>query len=50
MTPFFQQGLEAAASQASLEVDGVKIDLVIPPVGITGGPGAVSSPAGVYGR
>ncbi|YCM44960.1 hypothetical protein V2O64_02870 [Verrucomicrobiaceae bacterium 227] len=50
MTPFFQQGLEAKASQATLEVDGVKIEITVPAIGITGGPGAVTSPAGTYAR
>jgi len=48
--PFHQQGLEAAASTASLEVNGEKIELTIPPVGITGGPCAVLAACGVYAR
>lgn len=48
--PFVQQGLEAVAGTATLSVDGVAIDLIIPPAGITGGPCAVSSPCGVYSR
>jgi hypothetical protein len=50
MAPFRQQGLEAAAVQATLAVNGTSIPLVIPPVGITGGPGAVLSPTGIYAR
>lgn len=46
MSPFHQQGLEAAAATAWLEIDGVVIDLVVPPIGITGGPGAVFRPLG----
>lgn len=42
MTPFRQESLEAAASQASLDVDGAH--------GTTGGPWAVVSPAGIYAR
>lgn len=48
--PFHQQGLEAAASQASLQVNGEKIELVIPSVGITGGPCAVVAVSGIYAR
>ena len=50
MSPFYQQGLEAAARHACLKVNGNKIDLTIPPVGITGGPCAVLSRCGVYAR
>lgn len=48
--PFHQQGLEAAASQVSFKVNGEKIDLVVPPIGITGGPCAVLSACGHYAR
>lgn len=48
--PFFQQGLEAAATCASLKVNGEEIDLFLPPMGITGGPPAVSAPCGTYAR
>lgn len=48
--PFHQQGLEAAASQANLMVNGAAVDLVIPPVGITGGPCAVLAACGLYAR
>lgn len=48
--PFFQQGLEAAASQATLQVNGENVELVIPPVGITGGPCAVVAASGIYAR
>jgi hypothetical protein len=50
MAPFRQQGLEAAAAQATLAVNGVDIQIVIPPVSITGGPGAVLASAGIYAR
>ena len=50
MTPFSQSVLEATATGASLEVDGVAIELTVPEVGISGGPGAVFSPAGIYSR
>jgi hypothetical protein len=48
--PFYQQGLEAAAGHACLKVNGEKIPLVIPPVGITGGPCAVVAACGMYAR
>lgn len=48
--PFTQQGLEAVAGKARLKVDGQEIDLIIPPVGITGGPCAVVAPTGLYAR
>lgn len=48
--PFYQQGLEAAASLATLQVNGGKIELVIPPVGITGSPCAVVAVSGIYAR
>jgi len=48
--PFYQQGLEAAAGHACLKVNGTKVALVIPPVGITGGPCAVVAACGLYAR
>ncbi|ESQ80314.1 hypothetical protein [Asticcacaulis sp. YBE204] len=48
--PFSQQGIEAAASKASLKVDGKDVVIVVPPVGVSGGPAAVWSPAGTYAR
>ena len=50
MAPFYQQGLEAAASHACLKVNGAKVDLTVPPVGITGGPCAVFAACGLYAR
>jgi len=50
MTPFWQQGLESAAASAQLWFDGREIPLVLPPVGITGGPAAVHAPCGLYAR
>lgn len=49
-TPFWQQGLEAAASRATLEVDGQEVPLFLPAVGISGGPPALFSPVGLYAR
>lgn len=48
--PFHQQGLEAAAGHACLKVNSTKVPLVIPPVGMTGGPCAVVAACGVYAR
>lgn len=50
MSPFWQQGLERTATSAQLWVDGVEVPLVVPPVGITGGPAAVFAPCGLYTR
>jgi len=50
MPPFFQQGLEAKAGKASLRVNGKEIPIIVPPAGISGGPAAVWSPAGIYAR
>lgn len=50
MSPFWQQGVEAAAASASLTVNGKEVSLIIPPVGISGGPAAVWSPCGIYAR
>lgn len=50
MPPFYQQGVEMSCGKTILKVDGVVIDIIIPPVGITGGPASVVSPNGVYAR
>jgi len=50
MAPFHQQGLERAAAGATLKVNGGDVAVTIPPVGISGGPAAVTSPCGVYAR
>jgi hypothetical protein len=50
LPPFAQQGLEAKAGKATLKVDGKPVDIIVPPVGISGGPAAVWSPTGLYGR
>ena len=50
MPPFYQQGVEIHARKASLKVNGQKIDIIIPPAGISGGPASVVSPNGVYAR
>jgi len=50
MPPFWQQGVEAAAKKATLSVDGKAVSIIVPPVGISGGPAATWSPCGVYAR
>lgn len=50
MTPFYQQGVEAKAGKVLLKVNGAEVPLVLPPVGITGGPPAVFAANGVYAR
>jgi hypothetical protein len=50
MSPFHQQGLEAAASSATLRVNGREVPIFVPPVGLSGGPAAVWSPTGLYAR
>lgn len=50
MTPFTQQGIEATPEEVTLEVDGAAVPIIVPPVGITGGPGAVWAAAGIYAR
>lgn len=50
MAPFQQQGLESPAGAATLYVNDHPVTLVIPPVGITGGPCAVYAPCGIYSR
>jgi hypothetical protein len=50
MPPFYQQGVEIHARKDSLKVNGKTIDIIIPPVGISGGPASVVSPNGVYAR
>jgi hypothetical protein len=50
MPPFYQQGVEIHAKKATLRVNGQAINIIIPPVGISGGPASVVSPNGVYAR
>lgn len=50
MSPFYQQGVEIHAKTVSLRVNGETISIIVPPVGITGGPASVVSPNGVYAR
>jgi hypothetical protein len=48
--PFYQQGVEQKINKVIVKIDGKEITLMIPPVGISGGPGAVLSPNGIYAR
>ena len=50
MAPFWQQGIEATAARAQLWVDGQEVAILVPPVGISGGPAAVYAPVGLYAR
>ena len=50
MPPFHQQGVEIHARKATLKVDGEVIPIIVPPVGISGGPACVVSPNGIYAR
>ncbi len=50
MPPFHQQGVEIHAGKVSLKINGEHINIIVPPVGITGGPASVVSPNGVYAR
>lgn len=49
-TPFDQRVLEAVAGAVEVTVDGEPLELVLPPVGISGGAPAVWAPAGYYSR
>lgn len=50
MPPFHQQGVEIHAKKVSLKVNGEAVNIIIPPMGITGGPASVVSRNGVYAR
>ncbi|MFN4286394.1 MAG: hypothetical protein ACK4E8_10575 [Lacibacter sp.] len=50
MPPFHQQGVEIHAPKVTLKVNGTPVNIIIPPVGITGGPASVVAPNGVYAR
>lgn len=50
MPPFHQQGVEIHARKASLKVNGLPVNIILPPMGISGGPACVVSPNGVYAR
>lgn len=48
--PFRDHSLEAAAGKAKLTVNGEEVSIIIPPMGMSGGPAAVSAPCGIYSR
>lgn len=50
MTPFTQDVLEAVAGTVTLKVNGTPVSILVPPVGISGGPAAVYAAAGQYAR
>ncbi len=50
MPPFYQQGVEIHAREVSVKINGESINIIVPPVGITGGPASIVSPNGVYAR
>ncbi len=50
MPPFYQQGVEIHAQKVVVKINGETIDVIIPPVGISGGPASLVSPNGVYAR
>ena len=50
MPPFYQQGVEIHAKKVFLKINGEVINIIVPPMGITGGPASVVSPNGVYAR
>ncbi len=50
MPPFQQQGVEIHARKVSLRVNGEQVVIIVPPVGITGGPASVVAPNGLYAR
>jgi hypothetical protein len=50
MPPFQQQGLERVSGKTTLKVNGEPINIIIPPIGITGGPASVVAPCGLYAR
>ncbi|RYX85936.1 hypothetical protein EON83_04050 [bacterium] len=48
--PFYQQGVEQRAGRVELRVNGTVHGIFVPPIGMTGGPGAVVAPCGLYAR
>lgn len=48
--PFHDHSLEAAASTVELIINGVATPVIVPPMGMSGGPAAVYSATGVYSR
>jgi hypothetical protein len=50
MPPFWQQGIEMSCSKTNLKINGQQIDMIVPPMGIAGGPASVVAPQGIYAR
>lgn len=48
--PFHESALEAKAWKTKLTVNGEELSVIIPPVGMSGGPAAVFSATGIYSR
>ncbi len=48
--PFHEDALESAAGLVSLTVNGEKMSVIVPPVGMSGGAAAVYSATGTYSR
>lgn len=48
--PFHDDSLEIAAGKVKLTVNGEEFSVIVPPIGMSGGPAAVFSPAGTYSR
>lgn len=48
--PFHDASIEASASHVKLTVNGEELKIIIPPQGMSGGPAAVYSAAGIYSR
>ncbi len=48
--PFTQQGTEAKADKATVNINGEEISMIVPPIGMSGGPAAVFAPCGLYAR
>lgn len=48
--PFHDDSLESAAGKVNLIVNGEELSVIVPPVGMSGGPAAVFSATGVYSR
>lgn len=48
--PFHDDSLESAAGRVKLTVNGEEMKVIVPPVGMSGGPAAVFSATGIYSR
>jgi hypothetical protein len=48
--PFHDDSLEAQANKVKLTVNGDEVKVIVPPMGMSGGPAAVYSATGMYSR